>query len=293
MFGALFTKKSNQLKIYHPLTEKKRLINKRLASLEGIYRKCKICPEPCGIDRNNFKPKCRPSKHNTYFKESILISEEAIISPSYTVFFQGCNLNCIYCQAYNEIWGKHFAKEYKPAEMASWVNRAAKAQTFSFNGGEPFCHILAALETILHLNREIPIVWKTNLYVSREVLDILQGIIDVYVIDFKASLACSHYITGKHNYFEVIRTNFEYLVSSQKEALFIVRHLQLPGHFECCTKPILEWLRPFASVFYLSLPDYFPCHQALSDPNLNRLVSQEEREKAFVLAKNLGLRLVF
>ena len=82
-----------------------------------------------------------------------------------------------------------------------------------------------------------PIVWKSDFYGTDEAFDLLEGVVDTYVADFKfGNDQCARQIARVDRYLEVVTRN---LLRACCQGRLIVRHLLLPGHFDCCYRPIV------------------------------------------------------
>ncbi len=166
-----------------------------------------------------------------------------------------------------------------------------RARNVNWVGGEPAPDLAYVLATLLHSNCNIPQVWNSNMYMTEESMRLLDGTMDVFLSDFKfGNDDCAKRLCGVDNYFEVVSRN-HLLATKQSEV--IVRHLVLPGHLECCTKPILKWLAenlPQADVNVMG--QYRPEHRAAEYPELAKGLSRREFEEAFRFAVDLGLSLI-
>jgi putative pyruvate formate lyase activating enzyme len=129
------------------------------------------------------------------------------------------------------------------------------------------------------------------MYMSEETMELLDGIVDLYLADFKyGNDQCAKRLSNVDRYFEVVSRN--HLLAS-KQADMIVRHLMLPGHLECCTLPILDWLAkntPGAAVNIMG--QYHPDHHAIEHPELRKGVSEESLCAARKHALELGLKQI-
>jgi putative pyruvate formate lyase activating enzyme len=129
------------------------------------------------------------------------------------------------------------------------------------------------------------------MYMSIETMELLDGVIDVYLADFKyGNDRCAARLSKVDRYLEVVSRN--HLIASNQGDM-IVRHLMLPGHLECCTLPVLDWLAkntPNAAVNIMG--QYHPAHHALEHPELRQGVSEENLSIARKHAAELGLKLI-
>ena len=121
-------------------------------------------------------------------------------------------------------------------------------------------------------------------------MDLLDGIVDVYLTDFKyGNSECAKRLSNVENYWEVVSRNHKI---ARKQCEMIIRHLVLPGHFDCCTKPVLEWISENLENVRVNVMDqYQPKYNAYDFPELTKSLKDKEFEKARKLALNLGLSL--
>jgi putative pyruvate formate lyase activating enzyme len=136
-----------------------------------------------------------------------------------------------------------------------------------------------------------PVVWKSDFHATPEALALLEGWVDVYLADFKfGDDVCAGRIAGVGNYLAIVTRNLK-IAAAQGD--LIVRHLILPGHLDCCLRPILDWLRANLPGVKFSLRDgYLPSWQARHDADLARPLTRDEARRARDLAVHANLRLV-
>lgn len=273
------------------LQRKKKLLRDVVPRIGKEYAHCGLCPRRCRVNRFESSGYCSVGNDATSFGQCILVSEERLFSPTYALFFQGCNLDCVFCHAQPECSSPKHRRRYDPKEAAFEINRAfSDIRTVSFIGGNPDNSIRSALETVLLLEREIPLVWFGNLYVQKRVIDFLAGVIEAYVVDLKAYRNCSQAVCGAKDYFDVVTENLKHLVRTQPEALVIVRHLVLPGHRSCCLEPLLSWVKDnLKKVRFRLMTGYHPWHRALETDGLKEALHDDEIGEAFRLLKTFGL----
>src|SRR5690606_16018985 len=124
---------------------------------------------------------------------------------------------------------------------------AEGARSVCFIGGDPAPHIpfiLAALAAA-GARRTIPTVFNSNFYLTDEALDLLEGAIDIYLPDLKFGPApgadgCGERLGGMPDYWRTVTGCIDRV--DRAGARVIVRHLLMPGHLDCCTRPVLHWL---------------------------------------------------
>jgi putative pyruvate formate lyase activating enzyme len=134
------------------------------------------------------------------------------------------------------------------------------------------------------------IVWKTDLHGTLEGLALLAGVVDVYLADFKFGKHCARRLGGVDNYWEILTRNLR-LVAAEGD--LIVRHLLLPGHLDCCFRPIVAWLHENMPDIKLSVRDgYLPHWHAARHPELALPLANGHAERAHELAIQAGLNLI-
>ncbi len=165
------------------------------------------------------------------------------------------------------------------------------AATVQFLGGEPTIHLPAILELVAALPAKARLVWKTNAHGSSQARELLNGIFDVWVADFKfGNLGCAHRLAGISEYLPVVKKN---LVWARQHGELIVRHLLMPGHLECCWRPIAEWLAGTLPGVKVSLrAGFWPAWHSARHPELRLTVGLAECDAAFGIARELDLHLV-
>ena len=174
-------------------------------------------------------------------------------------------------------------------EAVAW-GRIQGASNVQWVGGEPTIHLPAILDVMSRCPMLPSVVWKSDFYCTEEAMALLEGVVDVYVPDFKfGNDACARRLAGVDDYLRVVTRNLQ-LASAQNRV--IVRHLLLPGHLECCLGPILRWLGENLPQVELSIRDgYLPSWRAGAFAELRRPVEKGEARRARELACEAGVRL--
>ena len=221
-------------------------------------------------------------------------SEEKHLIPGIMIYLNGCNWQCVYCQ-YPQHLPAQTGRLLEPQTLALLIDELCQmgGRTIHWVGGNPDQSLWPVLATLHECKSDLPVVWNSNGYASEETLDLLNGIVDSYLIDFRywGDVCALRYGAAPHSCLTIQR-NLK--IIAQKHADLIVRHLQLPGHFECCTKPILNWISSQLPGARLNLMNgqYRPAHNALQYPEINRRLSPQERLMATELAGKLGIKQV-
>jgi len=135
----------------------------------------------------------------------------------------------------------------------------------------------------------IPVVWNSNSYYSPETAKLLAGFGDVYLLDFKYGPGeCAERISDAPNYWETCTRNH---LEAKEYGELIIRMLILPNHFECCTKPIMNWIaKSLGTETRVNVMfQYRPEWHAYEVPELRRRLTRHEMERAIHLAKEANL----
>ena len=136
-----------------------------------------------------------------------------------------------------------------------------------------------------------PVVWKSAFHATPEAFDLLAGIVDLYVADFKfGSDRCAKRIAGIDGYLAIVTRN---LKIAARQGDLIVRHLLLPGHGDCCYRPMIAWLQKNLPDAKLSITGgYLPRWRATRHDELAGQLERGAHAKACTLAEAGGLNLI-
>jgi len=257
-----------------------------------LLEACCFCERRCGVNRLAGELGWCRCGHATYsFSEGILWNEETFITPTYALFYAGCNLSCSFCYAGEENRAPSGRDTVVPEEVARRVTASEIAPaTFSFIGGEPTVHTHTSLALAAVLPASLPLVWNSNFYFSAECARLLDNIVDVYIADLHfGNETCARLIASVDRYLPVLEANLQWAAVA---GALVVRHLLLPGHFECCTRPALEWMaHSFPGVPTNLLANYLPPESRVMG-GLGRSLQPEEVALARQLAGDLGMEVV-
>lgn len=218
-----------------------------------------------------------------------------------TVFFSGCNLRCVYCQNYkfsHLLEGKSITIE----ELAKLFIRLQKRGALNINLVTPTHFLPQILEALLIAFEEglnIPIIYNSSGYEKKEIIQLLDKIIDIYLVDMKyysketsliGSKTADYPFYNKEAVLEMYRQKRKPLWEAKilKEGL-IIRHLILPGFVEESIK-VIKWIEentPHALISLMS--QYRPYFKAKGDPLLGRTINRQEYEKVKNYLENTHL----
>ncbi len=280
------------------------------------YRECRVCPRDCGINRlENRIGVCksgRLAQVASYFPH---FGEEDCLRGwrgSGTIFFSMCNLRCVFCQNF-DISQEHKGLEVTPERLAEMMLELQSIGCHNINFVTPehvVPNILEALVLAVERGLRLPLVYNTSSYDSLESLRWMDGVVDIYMPDFKmwSAESCLLYLKAR-DYPEVARRTIKEMHRQVGPLKFderglarqgvLVRHLVMPGMVEE-SKAILRWLAEEVSEeTYVNVMDqYYPAGRVVMGDRhsekyraINRRIREEEFEEVLETAKELGLRL--
>ena len=283
------------------------VLAERVEAARERLRRCHVCPRHCEVNRLEGElgvchvgAKAFVASFGPHFGE-----EEPLRGRhgSGTIFFGSCNLRCVYCQNY-EISQLREGYEVSPDELADMMLDLQARGCHNINLVTPshqVPHILEGLLVAAEQGLHIPLVYNTSSYDDLETLQLLDGIVDIYLPDFKYTneriayrySKIEHYpTTAKVAIKEMHRQAGDLILNEEGLAIrgVLVRHLVLPGGL-AGTGEVMRYLaQEISTETYVNIMDqYRPCHRAFRYPPLDRRITAEEFEEAVRLAKAHGL----
>lgn len=277
--------------------------------MEELLNKCEICPRKCKVNRNNGElGYCKASNKMKIGGYHLHMWEEPIITGkngSGTIFFSYCNLRCAYCQNYDLSFDS--VGEYITIERLSDIMlELQEMQAENVNLVTP-THYIPLIKNSIVLAKEkglkIPIVYNTSGYESVESLKTLEGLIDIYLPDFKyydnslgkySSVADYFNITSlalKEMYRQVGKPKYNKKGILKKGV--IVRHLVLPNNYQDSKKIINYLYQEYKDNIILSIMNQYTITKITKYPELNQKVDPKEYDNLIDYAYNLGIRNCF
>jgi len=258
------------------------------------YSRCELCEHRCGVNRAaDQRGPCLAGPQPRVYRHRVEYGEELELIPSHLFYLSGCDLRCAFCIAEEDAFdprrGGLLSAEWL-AETIAW-GQTRGARNIQWVGGEPTIHLPGILEAMGGVGTLPPIVWKSDFYGTAEAFRLLEGVVDVYVADFKfGNDSCARRIAGVNNYMRAVARN---LAIAAAQAELIVRHLLLPGHFECCFRPIVDWMaRQLPAAKFSLRGGYLPKWRAGRHQELRQPLARQEASWARAWAEQAGLRLV-
>lgn len=269
---------------------------------------CHLCPRNCNVNRNKGENGVCGTDSSIYLSRAALhIWEEPCISGesgSGAVFFSGCSLRCVYCQNY-EIANMKIGKKVSVKRLARIFLELQEKGAANVNLVTP-SHYVLQIRTALELARKsglsIPAVYNCSGYEKIETLRQLEGVIDIYLTDFKyMDISLARRYSGAADYPEIARAALAEMFRQHPKAVFdsngmmqkgiIVRHLLLPGALDNAREVVRYVYEAYQDKVCLSLLNQYTPFKRLekSYPELAVKVTQKQYEKLVDYAISLGV----
>ncbi len=289
---------------YRLISEK--IFQKKINTAKKVLLSCSLCPHKCKVNRvRGERGKCGAGAEMEVAHWQVHYGEEPPLSGSLgagAIFFSHCNLHCVYCQNYQISRQKDIQQSFSCAELASIMLALQKQGAHNIDLVSPAHYLPMIIEAIyLAANQGLvlPMVYNTNGYESEIALNLLEGIIDVYLPDFKYSdeeIALRY--SGVCHYGAVVKKALMMMykqVGNFKEqnnhavSGLIVRHLVLPENI-AGSKEVLDFLKEkLGTHIGLSImSQYAPCYKAKNFKELSRTITTQEYEDVVDYARKLG-----
>lgn len=275
------------------------------------YENCLLCPRKCGINRRTGQTGvCGVSSEIKVARAALHYWEEPCISGkrgSGAVFFSGCSLHCVFCQN-REISdgkeGKVISKERLSDIFMELEGKGANNINL-VTPGQYIPDIVWAVNNARSRGMKLPIIYNTSGYENVTELKLLEGIVDVYLPDFKYmdSTLSAMYSRAK-DYPSVAKQALSEMVRQQPDVVIddatgliqkgvIVRQLLLPGHVNDA-KAVLKYLYDtYHDHVYISMMSQFTPIALKDYPEINRTVTRREYERLIDYALKIGITNAF
>lgn len=271
---------------------------------------CTICPRKCEVNRlKGEKGYCGTSRQARVASANSHFGEEPPLTGrngSGTIFFSSCTLLCSFCQNY-EISHLNYGQEVSPLQLASMMLDLQSAGCHNINFVTPthiIPQIIEALIIAVEKGLDIPLVYNCGGYENPETLKLIEGVIDIYLPDFKFwdnEIAMRYCNAGNYRDYavkavkEMHRQVSDLYINEQNIAVkgLLVRHLVMPEG-TAGTGNIMKFLAEEVSPnTYVNLMNqYFPCGGAARDKLVGRRITPEEFAKAYEQTVNAGIRRI-
>jgi putative pyruvate formate lyase activating enzyme len=246
------------------LTNSASLLDLKIELASRLLRPCTLCERRCGVDRASGETGfCGLSNGVQVAAYSMLYNEGPLVgAPTFSVFVRGCTLRCTFCYRPDELRAKG-RQEMSPTDLATILDRAAEqeARSWHFLGGNPDESLPGILRALSFTTQALPVVWNSALMLIPDAIELLKGVVDIWLPDFKfGNDECAQRTAQVDNYVSIITRN---LLALRGQKHVVVRHMMMEAHEECCTGKVFSFLRE-------NLPEFsvhsFPCYTHI-EPN--------------------------
>jgi putative pyruvate formate lyase activating enzyme len=265
--------------IFRTPQSRRALARERAIRARAMLADCRLCAHNCGVNRlAGDTGLCHAGAESRFFSAQVEVSDELELIPTFAVALSGCDLRCDFCITGAESWNPRAGLGFDAAVMAERATTAVRngARTVMVLGGEPTIHLPDALELVSLLP---------------EASELLDGMFDVWLADFKfGNDACAQRLAKVPDYVRVVQEN---LLWANEHTELIVRHLLIPGHVDCCWKPVAEWLAENLPGVKVNLRSgFWPAWHAARHSELRGTVCAGESEQALEITQICGLNLI-
>lgn len=267
---------------------------------------CNQCPRKCNVDRTRTVGYCKSPEEFSLSRAALHFWEEPCISGkngSGAVFFSGCNLGCLFCQNY-EISHENKGMTVSDDGLIKTFENLIEQGANNINLVNPTHYAEQLARTLKKYKPSVPVVYNSSGYESVQTLKMLDGLVDIYLPDFKyirndKALKYSR----AEDYPEVAMRALEEMYRQRGKTEFdengimkkgmIIRHLILPSNTNSSLK-ILDFInRNFPNAYVSLMAQYTPCNDLSAVPELNRKITEREYNKVVDYALNLGMDKIF
>ncbi len=284
-------------------------LKKRGEELWQRMEECNLCPRNCDANRLkgergdcNSNNRLEVASYGPHFgEERELVGRNG----SGTIFFTNCSLLCVFCINY-DISQKGVGRRYSTNELADMMLSLQRRGCHNINLVTPTHyapHILLALDRAASKGLRLPIVYNTCGWEKLDVLKHLEGVVDIYLTDFKYGCPekAGTYSIDAHDYVEItqqahleIQRQVGTAVADEETGLMIrglmLRHLVMPNNVSCTDKVMLWIAENLPKDTYVNLmSQYTPMFRAKEFPEINRRLTVREYAAAIESARNSGL----
>jgi putative pyruvate formate lyase activating enzyme len=281
---------------------------RRERELYSGYRSCRLCPRQCGVNRaKGQKGVCSSTDRAKVFSSHAHFGEERPLvgrGGSGTIFFSNCNLLCVFCQNWeiNHRGDGSYAGDENIGRLMTDLQSAGCHNINLVTPTHILPNIIGGLRAAIRRGLRVPLVYNCGGYEPVEIIRLLDGIVDIYLPDFKYTdgAMSEKYSSGARDYperaaaaiEEMHRQVGELVVDENGIALrgLIIRHLVLPGNI-AGTDKFVQFVatRLTRSTYVNIMAQYRPEHKATGIPALSRRITTAEYQQALRWAREAGL----
>ena len=288
-------------------TQKNGILKERIEQAIQKLLACDLCPRLCHVNRVDGQlGQCRTGKYAVLASYNAHFGEEAPLVGKHgsgTIFFSFCNLNCVFCQNYDISYhgeGTLVTKEQLAKVMIHLQSMGCHNINF-VTPSHVVPQILEALDIAIGMGLHVPLVYNSGGYDSVDTLKLLDGIIDIYMPDFKfwdsnvSKQFCnaSDYSSKACQALQEMHRQSGDLICNQEGLAYrgiLLRHLVLPEK-QAGTKQVMRFIASNISTqtYVNIMPQYRPCGRSHEFKTLQRHITEEEFKSAIQEAEEEGI----
>ena len=284
-------------------------LGRRVERARQLLESCPMCPRDCRVDRlHDALGVCKNGRYAIVSSSGPHHGEEDCLrgrGGSGTIFFAGCNLRCVFCQNSDISWQVH-GTPAPPKKLARMMLELQDDGCHNINFVTPehvVTQIIEALPLAIEGGLRLPIVYNTSAYDAMESLQLMDGVVDIYMPDFKYwdsemarrySKAPDYPDVARRVIKEMFRQVGDLVIGEHGVAQrgLLIRHLVMPGNV-AGTSDIMRWIATDISprTYVNVMPQYYPaCKVSHHDyPEINRRITAAEYEQALEAGQRAGL----
>ena len=285
-------------------------LERRVEQALRLLESCTACPRQCRVNRLADKfGVCRTGRYALVSSYGAHLGEEDCLRGwrgSGTIFICGCNLRCVFCQNFDLSWQLR-GTPTPPEKLARMMLELQGDGCHNINFVTPehvVPQLIEALPLAIERGLRLPIVYNTSAYDAMESLELLDGVVDIYMPDFKYwDRESARKYSRAPDYPEVARRTIKEmhrqvgdLVMDERGVAkrgLLIRHLVMPGNV-AGTREVMRWIAQELSpnTYVNVMPQYYPAGKVSrrEHAEINRRVSPSEYEKALEEAWAAGLK---
>ena len=279
-----------------------------MTDIRKLLESCAICPRECGVDRNKSASGfCRAGARAEVCAAHLHFGEEPPISGtsgSGTIFFNHCNMRCVYCQNYRFSQLEN-GKKFEIGELADLMLSLQHKKAHNINLVTPThyaAHIINAIIKAKKMGLKIPIVYNTSGYEKIETLCLLEGLVEVYLVDMRYGenstaakySSCANYVEINQAAVKEMHKQVGDLKLTETgiaQRGIIIRHLILPNNLSG-TESVFKFIsRKIGGDTYISfMSQYYPTCKAGKHQAISRRINKKEYDMSLSLLYKYKLK---
>ena len=285
-------------------------LSQNIEHLKHILKSCVLCPRKCRVNRTAGEAGfCGLLDDITLSRALAHYGEEPPISGTHgagTIFLSSCNLKCVYCQNY-QISHRTSGERLDMDRLAGIMMMLQEKGCHNIEIVTPTPQIPQAMEALLTARRRglhLPLVYNCGGYENPEVIKIMEGMVDIYLPDFKYGIDDDSHLSGVRDYTQHALDSIREMARQVGDTLemnkgiakrgLLIRHLVLPGRVHNSIE-VFRLIKEHVSVYVpiSIMSQYTPIPSVKEHPQLGRRITRDEYERVINYALDLGFETIF